>query len=123
MTIRVDIDLGLSKLKCILTLQSDELRVEWRRYDLFDAPVGPLDSITVPFTDLAAVSVQRKVRRPVIEITANSASTFGQMPLPAGDLATFRAKVVRSDRDRAEAWGAEAYLRIADAMSGGGRLE
>ena len=43
--------------------------------------------------------------------------------LPAGDLATLRAKVVRSDRDNAEAWGAEAYLRIADAMSGGGRLE
>jgi hypothetical protein len=122
MTIRVDIDLGLSKLKCILTLRADELRVEWRRYDLFDAPVGQLDSIIVPFADLAAVSVQRKLLRSVIEITAHSASTFGTMPLPAGDLATLRAKVVRSDRDNAEAWGAEAYLRIADAMSGG-RLE
>ena len=123
MIIRIDIDLGLNKLKGILTLQSDALRVEWRRYDLFDAPVGPLDSIVVPLTDLSAVSVQRKFLRPVIEITANSASTFGTMPLPAGDLATLRAKVVRADRERAEAWGAEAYLRIADAMRGGDRLE
>ena len=123
MIIRFDIDLGLNTLKGVLTLQTEVLYVEWRRYDLFDAPKGPLESISVPFTDLAAVSVRPKLRRPVIEITANSASTFGTMPLPAGDLAILRARVARSDRGQAEAWGAEACLRIADAMSGGDFLE
>ena len=123
MTIRFDIDLGLNTLKGVLTLRGEELCVEWRRYNLMDAPVGPLESISIPFADLAAVSVQRKLRRPIIEITANSASTFGPMPLPAGDLATFRARVVRPDRGKAEAWGAEAGLRIAEEMPGGDLLE
>ena len=60
---------------------------------------------------------------PGVEIVAHSASTFGEMPLPAGDLATMRAKIVRKDRNQSEAWGAEAALRIADAMTGGGLLE
>ena len=119
MTIRFDIDLGLNTLKGVLTLRTKELGVEWRRYDLFDAPVGELESISVPFTDLSSVSVRRKVRRPIIEITANSAAIFGPMPLPAGDLAILRARVARSDRGQAEAWGAETGLRIAEAMSGG----
>ena len=118
MTIRFDIDLGLNTLKGILTLRSAELSVEWRRYDLFDAPVGPLESISIPLSDLAAVSVRRRVRRPIVEVTALAASTFAPMPLPAGDLAVLRARVSRADRDQAEAWGAEASLRIAEAMSG-----
>ena len=123
MTIRFDIDLGLNTLRGVLTLQGKELCVEWRRYDLLNAPVGPLESIAIPFADLATVSVKQRLRRPIIEVTANSASTFGPMPLPAGDLATFRARVARSDRGHAEGWGAEAALRIADAMSGGYLLE
>ena len=118
MTIHFDIDLGLNKLKGVLTLRANDLYVEWRRYDLFDAPIAPLDSIAVPFVDLAAVSVRRKVRRPIIEVTANAASTFGPIPLPAGNLSIFRARVARLDRDKADLWAAEAYLRIADAMSG-----
>ena len=123
MTIKFDIDLGLNTVKGLLTLRGEELGVEWRRYDLFDAPVGQLESISVPLTDLSAVSVRRKLRRPIIEVTANSASTFGPMPLPAGDLSILRVRVERSDRGQAEAWGAEAYLRIADAMAGGNLLE
>lgn len=123
MTIRFDIDLGLNTLKGVLTLRSEEMGIEWRRYDLFDAPVGPLESISVPFADLADITVRKKMRRPTIEIIANSASTFGPIPLPAGDLATFRAKVARADRGKAESWGAEASLKIADAMSGDNLLE
>ena len=123
MTIRFDVDLCLNTLKGVLTLRAEELCVEWRRYDLFDAPVGPLEAIAVPFTDLSAASVRRKVLRPIIDVRANSASTFGPIPLPAGDLATLRVRVARSDRGQAEAWGAEASLRIAEAMSGGDLLE
>ena len=119
MTIKFDIDLGLNKLKGVLTLRPDELIVEWRRYDLFEAPVGPLDSISVPFTDLAAVLIKKRRRRPIVEVTARSASTFGAMPLPAGDLSVLRARVEKVDRDSAEAWGAEASLRIAEAMTDG----
>ena len=119
MTIRFDIDLGLNSLKGVLTLKDEGLYIEWRRYDLFDAPVSALESLCAPFTELGAVNIKRKLWRPIVEITANSASTFAQMPLPAGDLAVLRAKVARTDRDRAEAWGAEANLRIADAMPGG----
>ena len=113
----------MNTVKGVLTLYGEELGVEWRRYNLFDAPVGPLESITVPFTDLDSVTVRRRVYRPTIEVTAKSASTFGKMPLPAGDLATLKAKVERKDRRKAEAWGAEAYLRIADAMPGADLLE
>jgi len=123
MIIRFEVDLGLNSLKGVLTLRTEDLYVEWRRYDIFEAPVGPLEAIAVPLTDLAEVSVRRKILRPRIEVRANSASTFGPVPLPAGDLATLRAKVVRSDRGHAEAWGAEASLRIAEAMSGGALLE
>jgi hypothetical protein len=123
MTIRFDIDLGLNTLKGVLTLRAKELGVEWRRYDLFEAPVGPLESISVPFADLAEVSVRRRPLRPTIQVIAHSASTFGPMPLPAGDLATLRAKVARADRGQAEAWGAEANLRVADAMTGKDLLE
>lgn len=123
MTIRFDIDLGVNTLKGVLTLRANELCVEWRQYNLFDAPVGPLETLSVPLSDLATVSVQRKFRRRIIAVTANSASTFGPIPLPAGDLATLRAKVVRPDRNQAEAWAAEACLRIANAMPGRDRLE
>ena len=123
MTVRFDIDLGLNKLKGVLTLRAEELGVEWRRYDLFEAPVGSLESISIPFTDLDSVSIKRKARRPIVSVTANSASTFGAIPLPAGDLTVLRARIARSDRDQAEAWGAEAGLRIANAMSGGELLE
>jgi hypothetical protein len=119
MTIRIGIDLGLHTLKGVLTLRDAELGVEWRRYDLMEAPVGPLESISVPLTELADVSVRRRPRRPIVEITARSAATFAAMPLPAGDLATLRARVERADRAHAEAWGAEASLRIAEAMPGG----
>lgn len=119
MTIRFTIDLGLNTLKGILTLRDSELGVEWRRYDLFDAPVGPLESLSIPLADLVGVSVKRRVRRPTIEVVATSASTFAPMPLPAGDLATLRARVERADRHEAEAWGAEASLRIAEAIPDG----
>ena len=116
MKIRFDIDLGLNKVKGVLTLREKDIEVEWRRYDLFEAPVGPLESISVPFTELVSVDVKRKVGRPVVEVTAKSASVFGTMPLPAGNLDTLRAKIAKQDKGHAEAWGAEAYLRIADAM-------
>ena len=123
MTIRFDIDLGVNTLKGVLTVEPEVLRVEWRRYDLFEAPVSALESICVPWTDLTDVSVKRRPFKPVVEITAGSASVFAAMPLPAGDLSVFRAKVARSDRRVAEAWGAEALLKIADAMPGGNLLE
>ncbi len=118
LAVRFDIDLGLNKLKGVLTLRKEVLGVEWRRYDLFEAPVGSLESISVPYTELESVLIQRKLRRPAIKITASSASTFGPMPLPAGDLNVLRARIARSDRDLAEAWGAEAGLKTADAMNG-----
>ena len=123
MTIGFDMDLGVNTLKGMVTLRDTELWVEWRRYDLFGAPVGPLETLSVSYSDLAAIKVRRKFFRPVIEITANSASTFGPMPLPAGDLTTFKARAVRADREKAAHWGAEAYLRIAEAMPGGDLLE
>ena len=116
MNIHFDIDLTTSTLKGVLTLRAEDLYVEWRRYNLLDAPVGELESIALPFTELASISVRRKVLRPIIEIDAKAASTFGPMPLPAGNLTCLRARVSRSDRGKAEAWAAEAYLRIADAM-------
>ena len=121
--LRQYIDLGVNTLKGVLTLRDTELNVEWRRYDLFDAPVTPLDSISVPFADLTAISVRRKLYRPTIEITAKEASTFGPIPMPAGDLTRLRVKVARADRGQAEGWGAEAGLRIAEAIPGGGLLE
>lgn len=118
-----DVDLGLNTLKGIFTLEGGMLNIEWRRYDLFEAPVSQLETVTVPLTDLASVSVRRKFRRPVIEIAAHSASAFGTIPLPAGNLSVMKARVAKQDRAGAEAWGAEASLRIAEAMSGGGLLE
>ena len=72
MIIRFDVDLGLNSLKGVLTLRAEDLYVEWRRYDLFEAPVGPLEAIAVPLTDLAEVSVRRKRFRPIIEVKAIS---------------------------------------------------
>ncbi len=118
MTIHFDIDLGTNSLKGIFTLKAADLFVEWRRYNLFDAPVGPLESLSIPYVDIEDVSVRRKVRRPLIEITAKKASTFGSIPLPAGILSVLSAKVARSDRGKAEGWGAEAYLRVVDAVGG-----
>lgn len=118
MTIRFDFDLGVNTVKGILTQRKEELCIEWRRYNMMDAPLGPLESITVPYTDLDSVTIRRRMYRPTVEVTAKSAATFGSMPLPAGDLTTLKAKVDRKDRRKAEAWGAEAYLRIADAMPG-----
>ena len=123
MTIRIDIDLGLSSLKGVLALKDTGLGVEWRQYDLFDAPKGPLESVIISLADLAGVKVRSRPFRPKLEITAKSASTFGKIPLPAGDLAILKAKGSRSDRSQAEAWGAEASLRIAEAMSGRDLLE
>lgn len=119
MTIRFDIDLGLNTLKGVLTLGRTDLSVEWRRYDLFEAPVGPLESLSVPLGELETVSVRRRLGRPMVEVVARSASTFAPMPLPAGDLTVLKARVAKPDRRAAEAWGAEASLRIAEAMSGG----
>ena len=45
------------------------------------------------------------------------------MPLPAGDLTTLKAVVARADRGKAELFGAEAELRIAESMTGGELLE
>ena len=123
MTIRFDIDLGVNKLKGVLTLRDNDLLIEWRRYNALEVPLDSLNSLAVPYTDLTSVSILRKIRRPVIEIRAKSASTFGEMPLPAGDLALFRARTTRGDRELAPAWGAEAGLRIADAIEGGTLLE
>ena len=123
MTIRFDIDLGVNTLKGVLTLRDNDLLIEWRRYNVMDAPLDSLDSAAIPYTDLTSASIRRKIRRPIIEIRAKSASTFGEMPLPAGDLALFRAKTTRADRELAPAWGAEAGLRIADAIDGGTLLE
>lgn len=123
MTIRFDIDLGLHTLKGVLTLRDEQLGIEWRRYDVFDAPVGPLEALSVPFSDLAAVRVRRRTLKPILEVAAKSASIFGPMPLPAGDLTVLRVRVARADRKQAELWGAEAGLRIAEGMTGGDLLE
>jgi hypothetical protein len=122
MTVRFDIDLGFNTLRGVLTLHPDHLQVEWRRYDMMETPVTELESIAVPYTDLDAVAVRRSVLRPTIRITAKKASTFAPIPLPAGDLAILRAKIARTDRRLAEAWEAEAGLRIAEAMAGGNLL-
>lgn len=116
MTIHFDIDLGTNTLKGVLTLEAAELVVEWRRYNLMDVPVSPLESLSVPYSDIVDVMVRRKILRPVIEITAKKASVFGPMPLPAGNLSVLRVRVARSDRSKAEGWGAEAYLRVVDAV-------
>lgn len=123
MTIHFEIDLGTNTLKGILTLEAAALFIEWRRYNLMDTPVGPLESLSVPYTDLEDISVvRRKVRRPLIEIIAKKASSFGSMPLPAGKISVLKARVARSDRSKAEGWGAEAYLRVADASDGSDHL-
>ena len=120
MTIRFSIDLGVNTLKGVLTLRNDDLLVEWRRYDMMDAPKGDMDSITIPFTDIAAISIRKRlILNPVVEVVAKSASTFAPMPLPAGDLATLRAVVSRKDRANAALWDAEATLKIAEALPGG----
>ena len=123
MKIRFDFDLGVHKVKGVLTLEKEALNIEWRRFNMMEAPLGPLESKTVPYTDLDDITLRRRPFRPTIEVKAKSASTFGSMPLPAGDLTSLKARVDRKDRRQAEAWGAEAYLRIADAMPGGELLE
>jgi hypothetical protein len=116
MTLHFDIDLGTNTLKGIFTLEAKALIVEWRRYSMMEAPVGDLESLSIPYTDIEDITVALyKIRRPVIEIIAKKATSFGSMPLPAGKLSVLKARIVRSDRSKAEGWGAEAYLRVADA--------
>lgn len=123
MTLRFNIDLGVNTLKGVMTISERELQVEWRRYDLMEAPKGPLESLSVPWDALASVTVRRRPWRPRLEIVAKRASTFAEMPLPAGDLSTLRAVVERADRKNALAWGAEASLRIAEEMTGDTLIE
>ena len=121
MTLGFSIDLGVNTLKGVLTLRQDDLLVEWRRYDMMDVPKGNLDSIAIPFSDIATISIRKRlILNPVVEVVAKSASTFASMPLPAGDLSTLRATVSRKDRANAALWDAEATLKIAEAMPGNG---
>jgi len=120
MTLRFSIDLGVNTLKGVLTLRKDDLLVEWRRYDMMEVPKSPLESLSIPYGDIASIDIKkRKVLRPIVEVVAKSASTFASMPLPAGDLSTLRATVSRKDRSHAALWDAEATLRIAEALPGG----
>jgi len=75
----------------------------------------------VPYDEIESASVGK--RRRSIEIRAKSAAAFAKIPLPAGDLTEFKAKIERKDRKEADLWEAEATLRIAQALPGTELLE
>jgi len=54
-----------------------------------------------------------------IVVTADTAATFVELPLPSGDLTTLRATVGPRHRADAGSWAAEAGLRIAGAEEPG----
>lgn len=113
------LDLGLVTVQGILRLEPRELVIEWRRYDLLDAPQGELESLRVPYPRLDSVDFQRRAVGSKLIVTAKSASTFSPLPLPAGEITTFRATIKRKYRDDAPAWAAEAGLRVAEAEDSG----
>lgn len=114
-SIPFSLDLGLSTVQGVLRLEQTDLVVEWRRYDLFDAPQGNLESLRVPYTRLARVEFQRRAVGSKLLIEANGASAFSTLPLPSGEIATLRATIKRKHRSLAPGWAAEAGLRIAEA--------
>jgi hypothetical protein len=113
------LDLGLATVQGILRLEPDDLVIEWRAYDLFDAPKGDLASLRVPYACLESVDFQRRVAGSRLIVTAKSAASFSALPLPAGEITTFRATIRRKYRGDAPAWAAEAGLRIAEAEDTG----
>ena len=112
-TLRFSVDLGLGSLRGVLSLLADELRIEWRQFDIMDAPDGGLESTLIRYGALDRVSIKR---RKILEVVAHGAHLFAAIPLPAGDLATLKARVLRQDRRHADGWVAEASLRIAEAQ-------
>ncbi|MFP4378223.1 MAG: hypothetical protein ACLFP4_14355 [Spirochaetales bacterium] len=109
------LDLGLSTVQGMLRLEPRDLVIEWRRYDLLDTPQGDLESLRVPYARLDSVDFQRRAVGSKLIVTARSASTFSPLPLPAGEITTFRATIKRKYRGAAPAWAAEAGLRVAEA--------
>jgi hypothetical protein len=89
--------------------------IEWRRYDLFDAPQGDLESLRVAYTELAGVEYRRRPVGSKIIVSAKSAATFSPLPLPAGEITTLPVTIKRKHRGDAAAWAAEAALRVAEA--------
>jgi len=109
------LDLGITTVQGILRLEPRDLVIEWRRYDILDAPQGDLESLRVPYVRLDSVDFQRRAVGSKLIVTAKSASTFSALPLPAGEITTFRATIKRKYRGDAPAWAAEAGLRVAEA--------
>lgn len=109
------LDLGLSTVQGMLRLEPRDLVIEWRRYDLLDAPQGELESLRVPYARLDGVDFQRRAVGSKLIVTAKNASTFSALPLPAGEITTLRATIRRKHRGDAPAWTAEAGLRVAEA--------
>ena len=113
-TIPFSVDLGVTTAQGVLRLEADGLAVEWRIYNLMDAPQGDLQSIHVPYADLEAVDYRGRLASASVTIVARRPSAFADFPLPAGSIATLKTRVKRRHRRAAEAWCAEAGLRIAE---------
>ncbi|MFW5777521.1 MAG: hypothetical protein ACOCZB_09580 [Spirochaetota bacterium] len=58
-TIPFSVDLGVTTAQGVLRLEADRLAVEWRIYNLMDAPQGDLQSIQISYADLEAAEYRR----------------------------------------------------------------
>jgi len=105
------LDLGITTVQGILRLEPRDLVIEWRRYDLLDAPHGDLESLRVPYARLDKVDFHRRAVGSRLIIVAKSASAFSALPLPAGEITTFRATIKRKYRGGAARRGGQGFGR------------
>jgi hypothetical protein len=106
------VDLGLSTLQGVLGLSAAGVMVEWREYDIFDSPKGPLSNMELPWQLLAEVEYQQRWFGTKVLVSCLSASALRAFPLPAGNLNVLACTIKRRHRRQAEAWAAEVNLRL-----------
>jgi hypothetical protein len=108
------LDLGVSSVQGVMRLEKEQLAIDWRLYNAFDAPKGGVQSIAIPYSRIESIDYKGGFFGARLIVTVDTPAAFGDFPLPSGNIATLRAAVKRPDRSTARAWAAEAALRAID---------
>ena len=112
------LDLGIDYLRGIIRLEAAGIVVEWRRFNMLDAPVGELDSILIPYTEIDSVSFKKRFVGSTLAIRVKRPAALGALPLPGGEITLLKASVPRAHRGGAALLVAEAELRAIESEEG-----
>jgi hypothetical protein len=108
------IDLGISTVQGILSIHDKSLRLEWRIYDLLDAPKGSMQSVDLPIDRIEDIVLKHRLIGSRLTLVRKSAKDLEEFPLPAGSLNELKCSVKRKHRSSAELWAAELLMRLAE---------